>query len=282
MVNSRLLKILFPIDIKSLTIRERIYHILIFTVPLLLFAIVMATTPGGWFTIVLWALYVVLFAPWWYCMLTYEKLEKKYKLDSDIRFGNTYEFFSKFLASFAPGIMLAAITISYIMDEVFLGFVISFAFIIPSLALYFRDDVFNDESCIEGDDIILGYTPAWYGLLSMAIGLFGYINAFKLNNPTLAISLIIVTLIFQILAIAPDKLNKVLFFEVRRISGCLLLLFSLGAIFLLICSMIIGHPVINLNNIDLSFEGIVRKALTWGTGIIIAILFIRKIKSMNK
>ena len=30
------------------------------------------------------------------------------------------------------------------------------------------------------------------------------------------------------------------------------------------------------------FEGIVRKALTWGTGIIIAILFIRKIKSMNK
>ena len=233
MVNSRLLKILFPIDIKSLTIRERIYHILIFTVPLLLFAIVMATTPSGWFTIVLWALYVVLFAPWWYCMFT-------------------YEFFSKFLASFAPGIMLAAITISYIMDEVFLGFVISFAFIIPSLALYFRDDVFNDESCIEGDDIILGYTPAWYGLLSVAIGLFGYINAFKLNNPTLAISLIIVTLIFQILAIAPDKLNKVLFFEVRRISGCLLLLFSLGAIFLLICSMII------------------------------AILFIRKIKSMNK
>ena len=82
------------------------------------------------------------------------KLEKKYKLDSDIRFGNTYEFFSKFLASFAPGIMLAAITISYIIDEVFLGFVISFAFIIPSLALYFRDDIFNDESCIEGEDII--------------------------------------------------------------------------------------------------------------------------------
>ena len=48
--------------------------------------------------------------------VTYEKLEKKYKLDSDIRFGNTYEFFSKFLASFAPGIMLAAITISYIIS----------------------------------------------------------------------------------------------------------------------------------------------------------------------
>ena len=78
----------------------------------------MATTPGGWFTIVLWALYVVLFAPWWYCMLTYEKLEKKYKLDSDIRFGNTYEFFSKFLASSLAILVLSVVVSISISQEI--------------------------------------------------------------------------------------------------------------------------------------------------------------------
>ena len=34
--------------------------------------------------------------------------------------------------------------------------------------------------------------------------------------------------------------------------------------------------------IDLSFEGIIRKAIIWGTAIIIAILYIRKIKDMTQ
>lgn len=283
MWNSKIMRILAPIDIKSLSMNERICHILIFTVPLLLFGIAMSTTmPGDWFVILLWVLYFILFSPWYFYLLAYEKLEKKYKVESDIRFGNTYEFFSKFMVSFVPGIIITVMTITYLMDKVFLGLVISSAFIIPSLALYFRDDVFNDESCIDGEDIIIGYIPTGYGLLSVAIGLFGYINAFKQSSPTLAAGLIIVTLIFQILAFVPDKFNNVLPFEVRRTEGYLLLLFSLGIIFLLICHMITGYSFISLKNIDLSFEGIVRKSLTWGTGIIIAILFVRKIKSMSR
>ena len=38
MGNSRLIKIIFPLDIKSLTIKERVCSILFYTVPLLLLA----------------------------------------------------------------------------------------------------------------------------------------------------------------------------------------------------------------------------------------------------
>lgn len=37
---------------------------------------------------------------------------------------------------------------------------IAFAFVLPFLALFFRTDVFNDDSSIEGDEIIFGYHPA--------------------------------------------------------------------------------------------------------------------------
>ena len=282
MTASRLLKILFPIDIKSLTVRQRIYHILIFTVPLLLFLLLPFSTSFDFFYILLWLLYVILFAPWYCYLLAYEKLEKKYNVESEIRFGNSYEFFSKFMVFFVPGILISTMTIAYLADEIFLGLVISSAFIIPSLGLFFRDGVFNDENCIEGEDTLIGYNPGGYGLLSVAMGLFGYITAFKLNSPTMSISLIITTLVFQTLAIAPDIINKVLFIDVRRMEGYLLLLFSLGALFLFICTMIIGHPAIDLNNVDLSFEGIARKTITWATAIVLAILFARKIKSMTR
>ena len=59
------------------------------------------------------------------------------------------------------------------------------AFIVPSLALYFRDDVLNDESCIEGEEILFGYITTWYGLVSLAIGIYGYFNAVGLNNLTI-------------------------------------------------------------------------------------------------
>lgn len=91
----------------------------------------------------------------------------------------------------------------------------------------------------------------------------------------------LITLIFQILFVIPDKFNRVLSFEVRKKKGCMLLLISLIIIFFSI-SMIFGLNLVNLNNIDLSFEGIARKVVIWGTAIIIVILYIRKIKEMNQ
>ena len=216
MGNSRILKIILPLDIKSLSMVERVCTILIYTVPLLLLAILTYINLNDFFSIVIWILYCILFSPWFYYILDYERLEKKYKIMSDIRFGNTYEFLSKLVVFSVPGIIIAIIIISYFLNQLNLGIILSSAFIVPSLALYFRNDVFNDGSCIEGEEIILGYIPTWYGLLSLVAGIYGYFNAFKLSNLTMAITLGLITLIFQILFVIPDKFNKILSFEVRR------------------------------------------------------------------
>lgn len=281
MGNLRILKIILPLDIKSLSMVERVCSILIYTVPLLLLAILTYINLNDFFSIVIWILYCILFSPWFYYILDYERLEKKYKIMSDIRFGSTYEFLSKLMVFSVPGIIIAIITISYFLNQLNLGIILSSAFIVPSLALYFRNDVFNDGSCIEGEEIILGYIPTWYGLLSLAVGIYGYFNAFKLSNLTMAITLGLITLIFQILFVIPDKFNKILSFEVRRKKGCIVLLISLIIIFFLI-SMILGSYGINFNNIDFSFESIIRKSVIWIIAIILVILFVRKIKDMDR
>ena len=282
MADSKLLKIILPLDIESLSMRERICTILIYTVPLLLFCLFMIYISGHFEIIILWILFFIFFIPYYYYLLRYEKLEEKYHIKSEIRFAETYEFTSKLLVCLVPGLIITVMTVSCLIDEIPLGLVISSSFIIPSLGLFFRDNAFSDKNCIIGEDIAVGYNPGWYGILSAAIGIFGYISAFKSVNMGISAGLFTVTLIFQIIAVMPDKINSVLFFEARKIEGCAALIFSVAILYLFICSLILGHSAIQLNSIDLSFEGILKKIITWGTGILIAILFARKIKSMNE
>ena len=282
MGNSRLIKIIFPLDIKSLTIKERVCSILFYTVPLLLLAMFTCINLNDFRWISLWILYCILFSPWFYYQLAYEKLEPKYKIISDIRFGTTYEFLSKLMVMCVPGVIITIIAASYLLNHLDLGIIVSLAFIVPSLALYFRSDVFNDESCIEGEEILFGYIPTWYGLLSLAIGIYGYFNAVGFNNSTITIILFAVTLIFQILSVMPDKFNKILSIEIRQKKGSALLILSLVIVFFIIYSIITGSSLVNLNNLDLSSESIIRKAITWGIAIILAILFAHKIRCMNK
>ena len=278
MLDSGILKIIFPLDIKSLSMGERTCSVLIYTVPLLLLAILTAINLNDFFYIVIWILYCILFSPWFYYILAYERLEKNYKIMSDIRFGDTYEFLAKLMAFSVPGIIITLIVLGYFLNQLNLGIIISLAFIVPALALYFRNDVFNDESSIEGEEIILGYIPTWYGLLSLAVGIYGYFNAFKLSNLSLAITLGFITLIFQILFVVPDKFNEILPFEVRRKNGSIILLILLIIIFFLI-TLIFGPSAVN---IDLSFESVIRKAIPWTIAIILAIIFARKIRDMNQ
>lgn len=104
------------------------------------------------------------------------------------------------------------------MDNLTMGSLISFAFILPFLALFLRIDVFNDNSSIEGDEIILGYHPTYYGFMSLILGVYCYLNVYSLLNYdiNLAIILFCITVIFQIILLIPDKINKFLFFELRR------------------------------------------------------------------
>ena len=75
MASSRLFKIIVPIDIKSLSMKERICSVLIYTVPLLLVCLFMFSLAYDFFCIVIWILFVILFIPWYYYLLAYEKLE---------------------------------------------------------------------------------------------------------------------------------------------------------------------------------------------------------------
>ena len=279
MANSRLFKLILPWDVKSLSMKERFLSILIYTVPLLILALIMFIPSHDLNYLLIWILYCVLFSSWWYYLLGYERLEKKCKIISDIRFGNTYECLSKLMAFSAPGIIISAIMLGYMTSHLEIGVAISFASVIPALALYLRDDVFNDESCVDGENVILGYIPTWYGLLSLAVGIFGYISAFNSKNPTATIGLIVITLIFQILSVMPDKLNDILFFEVKKKEGSIILIISLALIFLSVCFTIQGS--FNLS-IDLSLESAIMKLITLGVAIILAILILQKIKSTDK
>lgn len=228
----------------------------------------------------IWAFFIGLGYP----LIYYEKFEEKYGWYSKIRFGASYQIISKTLSYLIPGLMINIIFAGLILENTTKASLIAFAFVLPFLALFFRTDVFNDDSSIEGDEIIFGYHPTAYGLLSLFLGIYGYLTVDNLlnSNFNLAAALFIITLIFQILLLIPDKLNRVLFFEVRRINGFLAYIAILIISYAVLCFFITGGNNLTGINIDLSFEGIIRKAITWGTAISIAILYIRKIKDMSQ
>ncbi len=279
MSKSKLFKLLVPLDVKSLSMKDRILSISIYTLPFTLFSVIEYFFIGL-FTLELLLIFYILFFPIAYYLLAYEKLEKKYKIYSDIRFGNTFEFFSKMMASFAPGIILLILAFSSIIDKLNLGILISFSFVVPALALFLRTDVFNDKSCLKDDEKIFGYNPIRYGPLSLIIGLYGYINVLQLPDMRMKALLFTVTLIFQILFIVPDQFNKILPFEVREIKGFLKLTVILIAFYAVSCFLIQGNTAINFSR-TLSLEYILRHIITWSTAIIITVLLLRQIKKMN-
>lgn len=219
-----------------------------------------------------------------YQIFFYEKLIKQYDFYSSIRFGGTYQYISRTGTYLALGLILIILIIGYNVENLLLASLIAFAFVLPFLALFFRIDVFNDDSCIEGDEIILGYNPKYYGITSLILGIYGYLKVYSLLNHNfhLAIILFCITCVFQLMFLIPDKINKYLFFELRQKSGFLLYMIVLTFVFLIVSSVTSNTPIINLNNIDLSFKSIVRLIVTWGAGIGLAVLFLRKIKKMGK
>ena len=102
-----------------------------------------------------------------YPLIYFEKYDEKYGFNSKIRIGSTYQFISKNLSYLIPGMIIIILTLGLILDNITKASLIAFAFALPFLALFFRGDVFNDDSSILGDEIIFGYHPSAYGLLSL-------------------------------------------------------------------------------------------------------------------
>ena len=282
--DSKFFKYIILTDPGSLSMTERICIILIpliFITCLLLHMLITSHEV----LIFLWLFGIwIFFIGLGYPLIYFEKYEEKYGWYSKIRFGSTYQIISKTLSYLIPGLIINIIFVGLILENITKASLIAFAFVLPFLALFFRTDVFNDNSSIESDEIIFGYHPSAYGLLSLFLGIYGYLTVDNIlnSNFNLAIMLFTITIIFQILLLIPDKLNKVLFFEVRRINGFLAYIGILIICYAILCFFITGGNNLTGINIDLSFEGIIRKVIMWGTGIIIAILYIRKIKDMTQ
>lgn len=282
--DSKFFKYIILTDPGSLSMTERICIILIpliFITCLLLHMLITSHEV----LIFLWLFGIwIFFIGLGYPLIYFEKYEEKYGWYSKIRFESTYQIISKTLSYLIPGLIINIIFVGLILENITKASLIAFAFVLPFLALFFRTDVFNDNSSIESDEIIFGYHPSAYGLLSLFLGIYGYLTVDNIlnSNFNLAIMLFTITIIFQILLLIPDKLNKVLFFEVRRINGFLAYIGILIICYAILCFFITGGNNLIGINIDLSFEGIIRKVIMWGTGIIIAILYIRKIKDMTQ
>ncbi len=279
-----LYRYIFISDARSLSNKEKIG---IFTLALFLTIIPLLylyTLYNDWNALLLSCGIGVLYFGLYYPILFYEKLNEQYDFYSSIRFGGTYQYISKTGAYLTPGLILIILIIGFILENLLLASLIAFAFVLPFLALFFRIDVFNDDSSIEGDEIILGYNPKYYGITSLILGICGYLKVYSLLNHNfhLAIILFCITCVFQLMFLIPDKINKYLFFELRQKSGFLLYMIVLTFVFLIVSSVTSNTPIINLNNIDLSFKSIVRLIVTWGAGIGLAVLFLRKIKKMGK
>ena len=95
----------------------------------------------------------------------YEKWDEKYGIYSTIRFGSTYQFMAKYLPLFTPGLILISLSLAYILNNITLGIFISLSFIIPSL-IFFRTEVFNDDNCLIGDEIIYKQTVQYRSITS--------------------------------------------------------------------------------------------------------------------
>lgn len=282
-MKDKLSKYLILTDPGSLSMKERIALILIPLITITCILFYLFIDSHEFFILLLLIGIYVFFIGLGYPLIYFEKYEERYGFYSTIRMGSTYQIISKTLSYLIPGMIIIILVIGLIIENITKASLISFALVFPFLALFFRVDVFNDESSIEENEIILGYHPTLYGLLSLFLGIYGYLNVNNLlnSNFNLAIILFIITLIFQILLLIPDQLNRFLFFEVRRKEGFLACVCLLIICYAVLCSIITGGNLFSGITIDLSIEGIIRKAIIWSTVIILAMLFLRQIKQMN-
>ncbi|MBE6502821.1 MAG: hypothetical protein E7Z76_00810 [Methanobrevibacter sp.] len=273
-----LYRYIFISDPGSLSNKERIG---MFSVPIIFTSIAVLwiyIMSNDWEVWLLWCGLFIFYFGLFYPLLFYEKINEQYGVYSTIRFGSTYQYISRTLAYITPGLIVIILSIGYILENLSLASLIAFAFVLPFLALFFRIDVFNDNSSIDGDEFILGYRPDYYGLASLFIGLYGYYNVYKTLNSNLELSVLffVMTVIFQILFLFPDKCNEVLFFDLRRKEGCIAFSIILIVLYFAISYLLNGEFIISL-----SLQSFIRIIFLLGIGTIFAILFKRQIKQMD-
>ena len=210
-----------------------------------------------------------------------DTIDKKIKRISHIRNGYSYEYASILISSLIPSMIIILLVICSHFNYLILGIICSSAFILPLFSLL-RENLYCDNNCIKDNEILLGYPPI-YSLIGLTIALFGILNIFQFYNDfNYFIVCLIVIFLFQIAVVNPDIINKVLPFELRRKKCFLVYIISILLVYLVVIFLLCGNLNFVSINIDLSFESITRKIIIYGFSIIMACLFYRQAKKMNK
>ena len=140
---------------------------------------------------------------------------------------------------------------TYILDNFTLGIFVSLSFIIPSL-IFFRSDVFNDENCFVDKETIFGYPTGIYALISVVFGLYGFYNTFLvLNNIYNAIFLVIITMIYQLILLFPDFMNRYVPIDIRLKKYFLPVISILTLIFITLIYLLQNQIIFNINGISI-------------------------------
>lgn len=190
----------------------------------------------------------------------------------------TYQYYLGMYLAFIPGLIAFILPVGDFFNRLNLAILICLGFIIPLISSV-GVGVFNDSSCYIEDEIVLGYPP-FYQLFSLIVGLFGFYNVYNLLdvNFNSAICLFIITVIFQIIFVIPNWINKIAPFEVRKTEGFILYNALAGGAYLLISYCIIGSSMIHSIQIKFSTGNII----IFGIEILLIILIIRQGKNMGK
>ena len=271
----------FLSDGSNLSRSQRILFGLILIIPLGLLSGYLYLISGVFLCLEVYLACLVFVLPLLIHFIFIEWFYSRYGSPSSLRLGYTYQHICVFTLLYIPGIVAIILVLT---NQVYrlLGILISLSFVVPFLSK-FRINVFNDSSCYIGEEIVLGYPPFYNGL-SLIVGLFGFYNVYNLLNVNFnnAILLFVITVIFQVIFVIPNWINKIVPFEIRRKEGCILNIILISACYLLISLWLMGSMMFYQVNIDLTPEGIIRKIITYGIGIILLILIIRQGRNMGK
>ena len=273
----------FFTDGSDLSRKQRVLVYSLICVPYIVFSFAAYAFTNDPFALKIMIILLICISPLIISFVFADKLNEKYGRFSEIRFGYTYQRGIHSVSYAYLTFMGMILFITSVLNKLLLGALLSFSFAIPFISAFFRTDVFNDSSCYLDDEIVLGYQPTCH-TFSILAGLLGFYNTYALLNVNYdcAILLFVITVLFQIIFVIPNWANKIVPFEIRKKEGFILYNVLTGAVYLLILYCIIGNTMFPPIHINLTPEGIIRKIITYGIGIILLILIIKQGKNMGK